>query len=764
MRNVEIYINGNRVDYAEAKSIPLSLRKRTDKFLEIVGADGSEVDNALRSLTLPPTTTNQKYLLSLIAHSALGRGSTRVAVQCIVNGIQLFAGPGILQSAKKVSNSTPYYTLQLLGDGLSLWETIETLSLPDLTALGGLDWTFANILTNWNDATVQLFKGYFCPVVYGTERHDGIFSVEDFRPSVRFAPILHAIFNHAGYTLHSEFFETQFFQRHAHTFGVGAKWRVVADEWEKASYVGAFGAHVAGKAPPTLPETRMVPHEPIQDPSGMDHINGEPPLLAPTIGVNPDYENYLEVPYEGIYDLQIQINSQQAGTIDVLLVRAPDVWPAVTDTLNVLGFDATADAALPGDIVKTRETLQAGDQIWLQYFDGDPIWAVNVRRIRVKLTFDPTPYVGAEIALNSCLPDRPVKEFLRGVSHMFDLAWRVDDVTKRVFSEPRFDYTLIEAGEPVTRKGFYRRDYPLETVQIDAEEVSVEYATPFGSSLKLAYKSGSDPMEKALLAEIGRDEEKGIAPYGAEITLHDRGKAGELSANPYFTGLYQSKPDAIQLREEAFLPTVLPSGFNRGDKLPGLTWTPPGGDETTESAPTYESEPKCGIIFPKALSFEWYYDDSDTTYFSEDVRAPWITQQKWNDVGGLEALANYDSVPAYADLFSKDTGRLIRGLVSTFYPHYISVVKEGQVLSGRIIISLPKFTAIDFRRMWGLKYDSNDSIWILLELTNFRALVASDCQGKFIKYVSPKKADLDAIVHDDPPADPIIPDVRKLTI
>jgi len=30
--------------------------------------------------------------------------------------------------------------------------------------------------------------------------------------------------------------------------------------------------------------------------------------------------------------------------------------------------------------------------------------------------------------------------------------------------------------------------------------------------------------------------------------------------------------------------------------------------------------------------------------------------------------------------------------------------------------------------------------------------------------VSPKKSDLDAIAHDDPPADPIIPDVPKLTI
>ena len=82
------------------------------------------------------------------------------------------------------------------------------------------------------------------------------------------------------------------------------------------------------------------------------------------------------------------------------------------------------------------------------------------------------------------------------------------------------------------------------------------------------------------------------------------------------------------------------------------------------------------------------------------------------------------------------------------------------MISGRIIISLPKFPAIDFRRMWGVKYDANDSIWILLELTNFRALVANDCQAKFIKYVSPKQADMDAVTHDDPDVDPVIPDIQ----
>lgn len=759
MRNVEIYINGNRVDYAEAKSIPLSLRKRTDKFLEIVGADGSEVDNALRSLTLPPTTTNQKYLLSLIAHSNLGRGSTRVSVKCIVNGIQLFAGPGILKAAKKVSNSTPYYTLELLGDGLSLWEKLEGVVLTDMV-IGSTQWTFANILANWNDATLVAYNAYWCPVVYGTERGNGTFSIKDFRPAVRFAPVMKAIFNQQDYTLHSEFFETQFFQRHAFVFGVGQAWTLSSDYWESSRMKASYGAQIAHTNGLVI-GIYMV-YEPTFDPLTMYNTNAEPPLLTGPPGfegfINPAYTNYTRILYNGHYKIKITVNSEDEIDDLNMKVFRPSTSSFVIEKSSFVGISSEGAG---GVSIEYDLQLKENDQIHifiLTTISGGG-FEIHVRSVALSVRMLGEPFIGGFVGIASCLPADPVKNFLRGVSHMFDLVWRVDETTRRVFCEPRFDYTLIEAGERVKRKGFYRRDYPVETAQIDAEEVSMEYAAPFGDALKLGYKTGNDPMEKELLKEMMVAGAK-TAPYFADITLHDRGKAGEFSANPYFTGLYQSQPESIQLRESAYLPTVLPSGFKRGDKLPGFVWTPDGGTEKTENAPTYESEPKCGIIFPKALSFEFYYDDSDTTYFSEDVRAPWITQQKWNDVGGTDALADYDNAPAYADLLSKDTGRLIRGLVSTFYPHYISVVKEGQVLSGRIIISLPKFTAIDFRRMWGVKYDANDSIWILLELTNFRALVANDCQAKFIKYVSPKQADMDAVTHDDPDVDPVIPDIQ----
>jgi len=193
-----------------------------------------------------------------------------------------------------------------------------------------------------------------------------------------------------------------------------------------------------------------------------------------------------------------------------------------------------------------------------------------------------------------------------------------------------------------------------------------------------------------------------------------------------------------------------------------MKWTGETSGAHTEDAPTFESEPKCGIMFPEALNFQFYYDeDEEATYYSETVNAPWITQQKWNDIGGPTALADWDNHCAYADLKARDSERVIKGLVSTFYPNYISIIKEGQVLTGRIRMPLPTIANLSFRNMWRLPYDLNESIWILLELTGYKALVSDDSSGQFIKYVPPTKDDMDAVTHDDPNEDPIVPDIAQ---
>src|SRR5690606_2227973 len=98
------------------------------------------------------------------------------------------------------------------------------------------------------------------------------------------------------------------------------------------------------------------------------------------------------------------------------------------------------------------------------------------------------------------------------------------------------------------------------------------------------------------------------------------------------------------------------------------------------------------------------------------------------DQGSTPALSDWDSAGAYADLVAKDTARNIKGLVSTFYPTYISTIKEGQVLSGEINIPLPKIAALNFRYMRRLPFDGNESIWILLELTGYKALLSDECE------------------------------------
>lgn len=759
MRQVELYVNDVQIDYNELKSIPASLRKRTDKFLEIVGADGTEVDNALRSLAVPGTPTNQSVLLSLMQQSQLGRGSTRVTVKMVVNGIMIFSGPGIVKKASKQPAAAPAFTIELLGDGLSLWEKLEGKSLNELD-LGGLTWTFAETLDNWDDTDFTDYKAWWCPVVYGNLRGTGIFDIKEFRPAVGYYAIVQAIFNAQGYTVVSDFFETYYFRRWAHLFGVGDKWSITGNDWENAYFKGSFGAHSSWTDIATT--TILTPFEADADPSGMYHNNGQPPIGIPPL-VNHAYDNWVEIPFDGYYKIKVTLNAEDIVTeFIVAQYRTPNLDIGDTPYFFTDFYVDKSPAGAPGQTVEITLLCKAGDYI-RTYSSGNLIAtpSIDLRSVKIEVRMQKTPFLGSEIDLASCLPDKDQKEFLRGISHQFCLAWAVDDVTKRVFCEPRFDYEINEDGEAVRYRGFYRRDWPLQTLQIDAEQVETEYVSPFGESLRLTYKdSSNDPMEKALLAELQRDEDKKQPPYYADVELHDRGAKGVTSANPYFTTLYQSKPSDIELRQDAWLPTVLPSAYKRGDKLPGITWTPPGGGTKTEDAPTFESDPKCGMMFPKALSFEFYYQEgSNVTYFGEGVLAPWITQQKWGDQGGAPALSDWDSHGAYADLLAKDTGRNIKGLVSTFYPTYISTIKEGQVLTGTINIPLPTLAALNFRFMRRLPFDSNEAVWILLELSGYKALIDDSCSGEFIKYVTARQEDMDAVTYDDPDIDPITPDI-----
>lgn len=758
MRTIEIRINGQQIDYSEAKSIPLSLRKRTDKFLEIVGADGSEVDNVLRSLAIPDTTRNQTVLMTLMAQSSLGRGSTRVSVQVIINGIMLFSGPGILSKTSKRSLAGISFAIELLGDGISLWEKLDKVHLTGLE-LGQLTWTLGEVLSNWDDATFELYPAYWCPVVYGNLKGDGKWWIKEFRPSVPYWRIVKAMFEAEGYTIESEFYESPFFRRHAYLFGVGDKWKIVDDNLADYRFRGSFGHSFVWSSPGVFGVTLVS--DMISDPSSM-FITNSPPTnklisTPPNVDwVNPAYEQRWEIQKMGVYRFKITINAVDPVTFQIGVVRG------VVEIVNQGYVVGISDDDAPGVTIEFELLLEVGDKVFMiaqgEVSGGGSL--AELRSSKVSITLLDTPFLGADIDIASCLHDNPVKDFLRGISHQFNLAWAIDDVTKRVFFEPRFDYNLIEDGDVVRYRGFYRRDFPLHVGEIDAAEVSMEYVSPFGDGLTLGYKANnSDPMEKATQNDLRRQDVK-LPPYYAGIELHDRGVAATISLNPYFTTLYQSQPSDIRMRVSAYLPTVLPSSYTRGNKLPGITWLDLGV-EKTEDPPTFESEPKCGIMFPNVLSFSFYYtEEADVLYYSPGALAPWITQQKWIDIGGLDALSTNDNAPCYADLQSLDTTpRRIYGLVSTFYPNYISVIKEGQVLTGRVSMPLPTIASLSFRRLWRLPYDLNESVWILLELTGYKALVSDTSVGTFIKYVPPTLADFNATDHDDPASPPVVPDI-----
>ena len=105
---------------------------------------------------------------------------------------------------------------------------------------------------------------------------------------------------------------------------------------------------------------------------------------------------------------------------------------------------------------------------------------------------------------------------------------------------------------------------------------------------------------------------------------------------------------------------------------------------------------------------------------------------------------------------------LLAELITVFGDRPAVLAREMTKLHEQIVrMPLPDIANLTFRNLWRLPYDLNESIWILMELSGYKALVDDIASGQFLKYVPPTQADVDGTTHDDPNTDPVIPDLAK---
>ncbi len=700
---IEIYLGDQLADYEGSESLPLSLSKKTDKILEIVGADGVEIDNPLESITLPASKNNHSiYDQIALLHEMPGTLLVK-DTKCLTNGVTFFSGASFLKKVS-VKNYPKEMVLELAGDGLAIWSRLEGISLRDLD-LGVQEWTAATCQTSWVATPTTGYSGIFAPVLYGKTSgtgEPGAWHEKDLRLHVYFYTILKGIFEtYLGYSLVSDFFETLWFGRWAYVFGIGdlVQYENLPDKCSVHVY------RIPGVAGSTDPILYHIEYEDTEN--EWDEVGQTTFTADPTVGSVDEYT--VEFNGQGVNwgTFEIEINGV------VVYSTSPSYTVGGAQFFQVIkNFDLNT-----GDTLTTHA-----------YTDGGGTMFINDVHLRIYTT--PKPWQGADIVVSSCLHDEPVKKFIRAVSQMFCLAWRVNNTTKQVFCEPRFPYRLYSSGSYTQYDGFYRAPSDPSTLQtLAATDYDIDFEYPFGKELTMSYAANeADPLfetyEQSSLA--------GIPIFGIKKPFNaDDGKSTD-SKNDLFSPLLLSSPDSASA-QGGILPTCLPENY----------------EITEEAIPsvdkTFKCKPTCGMVFREAV--EAYWDNT-----SQVETMPFLSQYKPYRIAGDHDDELNSGIFADMTALPVEDGQssqLMKGLASTFYQQYFECMKPAALVRCENPISLVNFSAEDFRDLKIMNFgNGNVNFGILLEIGNFNPVTMQLVSLLFLKWRPTTADEAENITHN----------------
>lgn len=698
MNEVEIIIDGQTADYENSETLPLTLSKKTDSFFDIPGSRGMELDNELEKISLPATKNNHTIYEQIgLSNPMPGGEALSKETKINVAGLPVFSGSSVMDSIS-VNYSPELFTLDLIGDSLVIWQELEGVSLRDLD-LGVQTWNASFVVDSWTENYDSGWKGLFAPIVFGKNSgvlYPGSWHEKDFRFSVYFRSIVDAIFNDLlGYSIVSTFFNTDFFKECVYVFSVGE--HVQYQDLDQSTRVVAY--RDAGSGGGIFP---------IEFNNTYVNTFGEWDLLDTfTAAINADFEFDFYGTGENWDTLEIKKNGSTVfSTSPTSTLGSTDIY----------------------DILETI-TLVIGDEI--EFFASGSGTTLN--SVEIKVSSPQLPWEGGDIVISTCLHDEPVKNFLSAISHMFNLAWRVNNTTKQVFVEPRLPYVLYESGTPVTYQGFYERPSNTSNLeQLSAVRYNMKTGCPFGKSLKIGYKKNdNDPLYDSY--KNGNTEPL-VPLFGIKKDFAvGEGKTSEI-LNPLFCNLFVSQAEGFDVSGGHIgAPTILPENYDLVEDMP-----------TVDAGTTkYKGQPTCGLVYRGKMTA--YYDDTDQF---EDM--PLVVQhvlfQEFGDPDTFNTLSFADTVmidPITEDEFTNP------GLISTFYSQWLQMANPAIEIDFQQPVSLDKFSAETFQELKKVQLNNENQLCILAEIGEMNPVTLSPARYHLIKWSEATSEDAGTITHND---------------
>lgn len=650
MPRTNVYINRQLCDFEQVEGLPIELNVSIDKFMEVDSRlSGTRMDGGLQQLVLPATKTNAVILGAFWEFGATIDSPQDITID--VDGQIVFAGKCKPTEVIRSWTRPKQYFLELFGGNGDPLSALENVLLTDID-MGGQATDSGTVTGSWShNFSSSAATATFAPVSYGRPVANNpqkyYHQLEDLRPHITYTHIFNKIFeSYLGYKINSTFYDSETFRRMHYLFGVG-------DQWERndsvANYEFEYTLNSALSGTPPVGLNKIPYGTVASDPSSMWDAAG----------------HFFTAPIDGYYQFDIVYQITSPGTSFNLYITT---YGPGAHNLIESQYTVSAPQTIEHRMTLPKQFYSAGQNFFIISNAADTSVEVNANS-SIKGWLDTAAYMGSEIAIETCLHKQPVKYFLRGVFHQFNLTGRFEVITKQFYFEPRMSYFTsdsIGSGHSTTfarteYDGYYQR--PLTASEdwndkINPDTIRIKKLFPFGDSLTLGYKEGIDSVTKQVLAFEGLEDGEGNPPvYGVKYPMNDAAteRSEVVSRNPYFHILPNLFVNEIQA--SAKLPAMLPDGYNFDGPLP---------------EPTFEFRPTCGYYYGLSGLNAWNYDGTDRTL-------PMMYQQP--PQGGQYFIQGQDCITY------NSTGDFLggirsenKGLVENYYINYLQCIKHGELI------------------------------------------------------------------------------------
>lgn len=756
------------LDITDSKNFPLSMSYTI--------SDGKDLESRFgdfsKSFDIPSTKNNNKLLNHI--YDPLIKDDKNISglkdCRIMVDGITFFEGQIQVKGSQQTSRPQAYKAT-IYGGNFAWVSLLRDKNLCDLTfsSSTSLDYDYADFISSWtatqatSDIVYPLVSyGDFYPTGSATSPSVNLYDAytpnQDWRFWVYVYNIIQEVFKSIGYTISSNFIETANFKKLIAYLPYGTRedeqledtysFRVEFNQTGNCSGTGNGWKFLTGGScgsPTLLTNAQNATDKQIQFPQ----------TISDSVGSWNGTTHKWTCQRSGKYKFETKVNIwfQTVGTVawarlganlnlkhtpvstGVTTTIATNLISNPTTTIGSFGtaiFEPTIDTGYiymaQGDIVEIQTTFEpqtsAGSYSWYLLEGGDTINAATGNKIFNGQSFFEAKYsvsqlaIGETFSLSDVLPcDISQIDFIKAISHLFNLYFTTDVQRKIIYIEPFNDFFTKEGGNDWTQK------LDLNNIIEDNYDIGLTQEIDF------KYKEdGSDGYLEKINEDPALRKPKSLwYSYYENIGLGYKKGVTEFE-NPVFSPTQQEHDHDVG---NNINPTLIPVLWGEPSIVGGLgvSFTPSRPDKEFDFAPRiayyhgYIKNPNNANLTTK-----WDKKDSATTTVFGVQEYPRATFVDWED--STFPSLSYDDETVTPPNTTTPTD--VKGLYSTYWKNMIEQLKTApRIRKANINLNVKDILNLDMKKLIYL----DGSWWRINKIVDFSPAKTQTTKVELIQWI-----------------------------